>query len=224
MKLIKLTMLAAIAAIAAMAFIGASTASATPPWISICKKAELLNCANRVTHPLLGRIIPLAGKGFFQATIKVECTSGKGESNEIESQQEKEITGKLEKLNFTGCTGCPTVVVTPVAVKLNMAAENEGDWNLSANNAVVEFKGCLGGFVNCTFEGNLNLKVQMDATGAFADPEGAKFTLIKGPEACGLTGKWETGRTRFDWQLETTKVIHENVSPSLIGAKLIPTA
>jgi hypothetical protein len=226
MKFIKMALLAATAAVAAMAFIGASSASATPTWMTFCKTPELLNCAtaNRVTHPLLGKIRALAGKGFFLSAFKIECASGEGESNSIESQQNGAIKGSLQTLTFKECTGgCTTVTVrTPQAVELNMENETAG-WRLKANNGKVLFSGCTFG-VECEFEGNLNFEVQMDATGAFVEPKGTSFNLIKGSAfLCGSTGKWETGQTRFDWVLDGGTV-HKNVTPSLIGANLIVTA
>jgi hypothetical protein len=237
MRLIKMALLAATAAVVAMAFIGASTASATGPWIGFCKEATkpaevLLNCKSGVfiKHPLKGQIRALAGKGFFLSNFKIECTSGEGESNAVESQQETNFEGTLESLTFTGCTGgCNTVTVgTPIAVTLNMETEAGEDWRLKAANAKVLFSGCTFG-VECEFEGNLNLKVQMDEEGAYTDPEGAAFTRIKGSGLlCGNTGKWEEGRTRFDWVLDDNvdpkkATVHKNVWPSLIGANLIKT-
>jgi hypothetical protein len=227
MKLAKLVMLAATAAAVTMAFIGASTASATPPWIARCKTPTLLNCtaANRVTHPLLGKLRFLLGEGFFQFAFKITCKSGLGESNSIESEQEKALKGTLESLTLTGCSGgCTTITVrTPQAYEINMETEATESWRLKASNAKVNFSGCTFG-VECEFEGNFNLKLGMDATGAFTDPEGTSLNLIKGSAfLCGSTGKWETGRTRFDWVLDGG-VVHQNVTPSLIGANLIITA
>jgi hypothetical protein len=226
MKLIKVALLAATAVVTAMAFIGASTASATPTWIGICKNAELLNCANLVKHPLLGKILALAGPGTFKSNFEISCTSGHGLSNAIQSQQNESFTGTLEELTFTGCSGgCNTVtVLTPQAVLLGMENATEG-WKLKAVSARVNFSGCTFG-VECEFEGTLDLPISMDATGAYVDPLGAKFELIKGSKLlCGVTGKWESGRTRFDWVLDdATPTRHLNVTPSLIGANLIPVS
>jgi hypothetical protein len=230
MKLTKMALFAATAAIAAMMFIGASTASATGPWISICKKIELLNCtaANRVTHPLKGKIRFLLGKGFFLSAFKIECASGLGESSSIESQQNGSIKGSLESLSFTACSGgCTTMTVrTPQAFEINMEVEATESWRMKLANAKILFSGCTFG-VECEFEGTLNLKVGMDATGAFTDPAGTSFNLIKGSAfLCGSTMKWEEGRTRFDWVLDQapTPTVHQNVTPSLIGKALIITA
>jgi hypothetical protein len=218
MRLIKMALLAATAAVVAMAFIGASTASATENWIAMCLSQELLNCEDLAAHPLEGQIRALAGNGFFKGNFKIECPSGEGESNTIKSQQEANFNGTLESLTFTECEGnCDTVTVgTPIEVTLNMT-EAEGDWRLKANNAKVLFSGCTFG-VECEFEGNLNLKVQMDATSAYADPEGAAFNRIKGSALlCGSTGKWEEGRTRFDWVLDDEAETSHPVWPSLIA-------
>ena len=67
---------------------------------------------------------------------------------------------------------------------------------------VVKFSECTFG-VTCEFEGTPHLKVQMDEEGAYTDPEGTAFTRIEGSALlCGSTGKWEEGRTRFDWVLD----------------------
>jgi hypothetical protein len=216
MRLIKMALLAATAAVVAMAFIGASTASANPSTIGACKTVTLLNCGSLVAVEN-GKIRALAGKGYFLSNFKIECESGEGESNSIESQQETNFSGTLESLTFTGCSGgCNTVTVrTPQAVEINMT-EAEGDWRLKAANAKVLFSGCIFG-VECEFEGTLNLPIQMDETGAYTDPEGTAFTRIKGSGLlCGNTGKWEEGRTRFDWVL-AGGTVHKNVTPSLIG-------
>jgi hypothetical protein len=206
MRLIKLTLLAATAAVAATAFIGASSASAVVhPWWAICFENSLLGCANRPKHPLLGRIVPVVGRGRFVSNFEIECEKGSGKSNEIESQQKgSAFTGTLEELNFVGCEGgCKKVkVITPQAVELNMETEGLETYRLKSNNAKVEFFECTFG-VKCKFEGNLNLKVQMDSEGYFVDPEGTKFTLIEGSKLlCGATGSWESGRTRIGWQLD----------------------
>jgi hypothetical protein len=226
MKLIKMALLAATAAVAAMALIGASTASATGPWMTFCKKAELLNCteANRVTHPLLGKLRFLLGEGFFLSGFKITCKSGEGESNSIESQQNGSIKGTLEILTFTECSGgCTTITVrTPLAFELKMEGET-GGWREVLFGWKVNFSGCTFG-VECEYEGASNLGVQMDATSAFVEPSGTSFTLIKGSVIlCGVTIKWETGVTRFDWVLDGGTV-HQNVTPSLFGKSLIVTA
>jgi hypothetical protein len=248
MKLVKLTMLAATAAIAGMAFIGASSASATPTWIAICGKLQLLNCENKwlVKHPLLGRLIALAGPGAFNAGfVTIECASGEGNSTQekekaesgIESQQNKEFKGTLEKLTFAGCKGCTGVAVkTPQAVTLSMMTET-GEWLLEANGAKVKFTGCPLS-QSCTYEGNLKLvlehhivkepKLEEDAVAnPAANPKGAEFTKValESTSLCAEVGKWEKGLTLFDWELDD-KVFpngtkHEGVTPSLIGANLI---
>jgi hypothetical protein len=226
MKLIKMALLAATAAVAAMAFIGASSASATPPWIGICKNAELLNCANLVKHPLLGRILALAGEGTFKSSFSITCKSGHGKSNEIESQQNGSFKGTLEELKFSECSGgCEEVeVIVPQAVEIKMISAT-GEWLLFFSNAKVNFLKCTFG-VTCEFEGTLDIPVSMDALGAYVDPLGAEFKLIKGSKLlCGATGKWESGRTRFDWLLDDAgKTTHVHVTPSLIGANLIPVS
>jgi hypothetical protein len=227
MKLVKLTLLAATAAIAAMAFIGASSASATPPWIAVCGKAQLLNCENQwlVKHPLLGRLIALVGPGKFNAGfVTVECESGEGHSNEIESQQSGEVKGKLEALTFAGCKGCTGVKVEPVAVALNMETET-GGWRVKANGGKVQFTGCPLS-QTCTYEGNLNLEVQMNETEAFVEPKGTEFKKVEpSTSLCAATGKWETGKTLFDWELNDKAfpngTRHKDVFPSLIGKELI---
>ena len=228
MRLIKMTLLAATAAVAALAFIGASTALATGPWIGVCKAAELLNCAkaNLIKHPLNGKLRSLVGKGFFQSNFKIECESGEGESNSISSQQSANFVGTLESLTFTGCKGgCTTITVrTPQSFLRDMETEGGENWRLKLNNLKILFSGCTFG-VECEFEGSLNLQVQMDAQGAYADPAGAVFNRIKGSALlCGNTLKWEEGRTRFDWVLDdATPTVHKNVWPSLIGKSLIAT-
>ena len=224
MRLIKMALLAATATVVATAFIGASTASATGPWIGLCKAQELLNCAkaNLIKHPLKGRFLLSLGKGFSQFNFKIECTSGTGKSNEIEAQQEASFKGTLESLTVTGCSGgCKKIEVkTPQAFEINMETEAGADWRLKLANAKVAFSECTFG-VTCEFEITLNLKLQMDAEGAYADPEGAKFQRIKGSALlCGETGKWEEGRTRLLWTL-TDGTAHKNIWPSLIGKSLI---
>jgi len=240
MKLVKLTMLAATAAVVAMAFIGASSASATPPWISICKgaKVELLNCANRVTHPLLGRLIALVGKGSFKAGfVNIECEKGEGWSNQIEAQQSEKFLGTLEALHFTGCKGCEEVeVITPQNVVLKMTTET-GGWVLETETttAKVKFKKCILS-QECTYEGNLSLPVQMEETvegkvietEAYVVPGGAAFKRVApSTSLCAETGKWESGKTTFDWELNDKAfplgTRHKNVFISLIGKELIKT-
>ena len=227
MKLIKLTLLAATAAVAAMSFIGASSALATPPWIALCDAPQLLNCEVKhlIKHPLLGRVLLLAGPGKFNAGfVNVECTSGAGKTNEVESQQETNFKATLESLTFAGCKGCTGVAVTtPQATVLNMETPETESWRLKAENSKVKFSGCPFG-VSCTYKGNLNFKVQMDEEGAFADPEGAEFTLAEGGGLCAAKGKWETGRTRVDWELNDVKrSIHKKIWPSLIAKLTVAT-
>ena len=226
MRLIKITLLAATAAVAAMAFIGGSTASATGTWIGLCKAAELLNCAkaNLTKHPLKGKLITLAGKSIFQSNFKTTCEVGEGETASIEAQQQASFKGTIELLFFASCSGdCTFVnVKTPQAAELNMETEAGENWRLKAANVKIVFANCIVGG-GCEFEGTLNLKVQMDAAGAYADPEGTSFTRIQGSALlCGSTLKWEEGRTRFDWMLDDGTV-DKNVWPSLIGKSLIAT-
>jgi hypothetical protein len=241
MKLVKLTLLAAIASIAAMAFIGASSASATPTWIAICGKMQLLNCENQwlVKHPLPGRLIALVGPGKFNAGfVTVECASGEGWSTEMESQQNKgekggEFLGTLEKLTFgteaSKCKGCTGVEVkTPQNVVLNMETET-GGWRLKTETTPgkVKFTGCpLSQF--CTYEGTLNLEVQMNETdGAFVEPKGTEFSKVaaESTSLCAEKGKWESGKTTFHWELNDKAfpngTRHKNIFPSLIGKELI---
>jgi hypothetical protein len=233
MKLVKLTMLAATAAIAAMAFIGASSASATPTWITWCAKQQLLNCEGKwlVKHPLLGSAIPLASEGEFNAGfVSVVCASGEGHSNRIESQQNKEFKGTLVELTFTGpegkCKGCTKVEVKkeqPVVLKMETET---GEWRLKAEKAKVKFTGCpLSQF--CTYEGNLNLEVQMNETEAFVEPKGTAFTKVaaESTSLCAAEGKWETGKSVVDWELNDQVFPfgerHVKVFPTLIGPNLI---
>ena len=225
MKLVRLTLLATTAAIAAMAFIGASSASAEPPWYVICKTGKLLNCANRVTHPLLGRLISLAGPGKFNAGfVTVECESGEGNSNQIEAQQNGSFKGTLEKLTFAGCKGCTGVKVEPVAVEVTMATAT-GPFELKANGAKTQFTGCPFG-TTCTYEGNLNLEVQMNEaeTEQWVEPKGATFTRIAPSGGlCAEKGKWETAKTLFDWELDdAVGTRHKDVGISL-AKELIKT-
>ena len=228
MRLIKMALLAATATVAVMAFVGTSAALATGTWIGLCKAAELLNCAkaNLIKHPLKAKLRILVNKGFFLSNLKVSCELGLGESNLVEAQQQASFKGSLEIFKFIGCSGdCSVVMVrTPQPVEINMETEAGSDWRLKAANMKVAFSSCVFGG-ECEFEGTLNLKVQMDGEGAYADPEGAAFTLIKGSALlCGATGKWETGRMRFDWVLDNDPVtVHKNITPSLIGKSLVAT-
>jgi hypothetical protein len=224
-------MLAAIASITAMAFIGASGASATPPWLGSCLAQELLNCKNLVKHPLPGRFLLLASAGEFKSpNITVKCTEGMGSTKTLggeETEQSGGFKATLEELKFSGCTGCSVAVVVPQATTLSMTTEATESWVLTANGAKVKFTNCLGLGINCTFGGNLTFNVKMDATSAYADPEGKEFTLTEGSESlCGKVGKWESGRTRLDWQLDDAEPIQNGtrhpVWQSLIGPKLIP--
>jgi hypothetical protein len=230
MKLVKLTLLAITAAIAAMAFIGASSASAFPGWIASCAKPQLLNCEGKwlVKHPLPGRFIPLVGPGKFNSGfVTVECEKGEGRSNEIESEQNKEFKGTLEELGFSGCKGCTGVkVTTPQKVVLNMETET-GGWRLKTETTPgkVEFTGCPFG-TTCFYEGEINLEVQMDEEGSFADPKGLELKRGAGSGAlCAEKGKWESGRMRWDWELDDFKfpfgTRHVNITQSLIGPNLI---
>jgi hypothetical protein len=235
MRLIKMALLAATAAVVAMAFIGASTASATKPWRGICLKNTPLNCAKAdlAKHPLLGLLLASAGKGFFLSNFKIECESGEGKSNALESQNEAAVEGELESLTFAGCSGgCKQVkVITPVALTLDMTTD-EGGWNLSTENAEVEFFECTFG-VKCKFGGSLTLNVNTDAEGSYSDPEGKEFKLLEGSKLlCGGTGKWEEGRTRYLWTLDDGEdeegnpvwtTTHKKIWFSLIGKELIKT-
>jgi hypothetical protein len=225
MKIVRMMMLAATAAVVAMALVGASSASATPPWIAVCLKAELLNCKNLTKHPLLGKVLATAGLSEFEAGIytSTQCSSGVGESNLIESQQNGTFKGTLEKLTFSGCSGCTGVKVnTPQAATLSMETETAG-WRLKANGAKVKFTGCSLS-QSCTYEGNLNLEVQMNETEAFVEPKGAEFEKVasESTSLCAAVGKWEAGKTTFDWELDNANGIkHKNAFPSLIGSNLL---
>jgi hypothetical protein len=159
------------------------------------------------------------GKGFFASAFKIECASGSGETNLVESQQSGSFTASLEKLSFSSCSGGCTVVkvTTPQEVLLGMETDEGDDWRLKASNVKVAFSGCAFG-VECEYEATLSLKAQMDAEGAFADPEGASFKLIRGSKIlCGESGKWETGRTRLSWKLDDEAgTTHKVVYPSLL--------
>jgi hypothetical protein len=226
MKLVKLTMLAATAAVAVMAFIDVSTAFATPPWIAVCLKQELLSCAkgNLVKHPLLGRIAVTAGVNTFASNFKIECTKASGESSLVESQQNGNAKRVYETLGIVECTGgCKKVqVFIPQTVELNMETEATESWRAKSNNLKVKFSECTFG-VECKFEANLNLRIQMNEEGAFTEPEGTIFKLIEGSKfLCGETGKWETGRTKYSWVLDdAAKTTFKSIWPSLIGKELI---
>jgi len=235
MKLLKLTMLAATAAVAASAFIGASSASAlegSHKWIALCDAQELLLCKTEhlLKHPLEGKALLLAGPGEFNAGfVTVKCTSGHGATNFAASQQEQEpettttvptkaFLATLELLTFEGCSGCTNVAVTTgITLHLWMTTGlGTGDWRLTALNSEVTFSGCPFG-ATCTYTGNLDFNVKMDAEGSFADPEGKEFTFSKGSGLCAATGKWTSGRTRVDWKLDDTKgSIHKVVYPTLL--------
>jgi hypothetical protein len=227
MKIVKLVMLVAIAAIAAMAFIGASSASATPPWIAVCLKAELLNCKNLAKHPLPGRLIGLGGPGKFNAGfVTLECAGSEGWSVQIESQQKGESSGTLESMTLNGCKGCTGVALkTPQTATLTMETEI-GNWRSISNGVKVKFTGCPLS-QSCTYEANLNLEVQMNETEAFTEPKGAEFKKIAAESTalCAEKGKWETGKATFDWELDDAPfpngTRHKNVFPSLIGKELI---
>jgi hypothetical protein len=232
MKLLKLTMLAATAAVAASAFIGASSASAVShKWIALCNAQTLNLCptANLIKHELLGKALLLQPKpGEFNAGfVTVKCPEGHGETNAIQSQQEQSVENtatvpttaflaKLEFLKFTGCTGCTGVAVAPAEIHLWMKTGLADDWRLTALNAKVTFSGCPFG-VSCTYKGNLEFIVQMDAEGAFGDPEGKEFELSEGGFGCAAVGKWTTGRTRIDWKLDDANgTIHTKIWPTLL--------
>jgi hypothetical protein len=235
MKLLKLTMLAATTTLAASAFIGASSASAvgTHPWTALCDAQELLLCptANLIKHSLLGRARLLTGPSEFNGgSVVFKCTSGEGESTEpgVESQQKQNpetaatvpteaFKANLGTLTFAGCTGCTGFTfTTPQPVVLWMGTALGNDWWLTANSTRFKLTGCTFGST-CTYEGNLKFKLQMDAEGAFFDPEGAELKRIEGSALCAEKGKWESGRTRLDWKLDDAKSsVHQKVWPSLL--------
>jgi hypothetical protein len=235
MKIVKLTLLAAIAAVAAMAFIGASSASATPPWIAVCGKLQLLNCENQwlVKHPLLGRKIDLVGPTKINlGFVTLECASGEGHSNEIESQQKSEFKGTLEALTFAGCKGCTGVAVkTPVALVVSMETET-GGWRLKLSGFKFKLTGCPLS-QSCTYEGELNLEVEDHISkeppeeDVVVNPKGAQFKKVAAESTalCAETSKWETGTTLFDWELNDKPfpngTRHKGITFSLIGANLI---
>jgi opacity protein-like surface antigen len=232
MKLVKLTVLTATAMLAAMGLLTASSASATPPWVVLCDAQQLLNCeANHLlAHPLPGRFLLLLGGGSGGSKLEFattnSCESGMGQTSEVSSQQKNEFSANLESLTFTGCKGCEKMESPPVTMVLNMEAAETESWRLKINNFKIKDINCLGFGINCTFETNLNFKVQMNEGGAFADPEGAEYKLVEGsPMTCGTTFKWATGRTTIDWRLDdgvvqsdgTVGTIHKNIWPSLIA-------
>jgi hypothetical protein len=240
MKIVKLTMLVATAAVATSAFIGAASASAVTShkWIALCDSQQLLLCetTHLLKHPLLGNLRLLLGASEFNlGFVTLKCTSGEGETNAVESQQEQEpettanvptkaFLAKLEKLTFAGCTGCTAITVAPVELHLWMKTGLADDWRLNALNYKLTFSGCPFG-TTCIYEGNLEFSVQMDAEGAFYDPEGKEFKRGAGSGAlCAATGKWTSGRTRFDWKLDDIKgSVHKNVWPTLLEALTLHT-
>jgi hypothetical protein len=239
MKLIKLVMLAATAALAASALIGPSSASAvgTHRWIALCDAQELLLCstAHLMKHELLGRLLLLKGAGVFNTGfVNVQCTSGHGETNLVQSQQEQEpgntptlpkkaFLANLQSLTLTDCTGCTaTAATTPQTIHLWMGTELGDDWWLSLNGYKLKLSGCPFG-VSCTYEGNLKFKVQMDAEGMFFDPEGATFKRIEGGFGCAETGKLESGRARLDWKLDDAKGSVHKVWPTLLEVLTLHT-
>ena len=228
MKIVKLTMLAATAVIAAMAFIDATAASATPPWIAVCLKTELLNCANAnlAKHPLLGRVIVLKKGDVFKAGfVTIECTSGESHSEDTEAQQQNVFKFTNTLLLFNECKGCTGVTgSTPQAMTIGMETET-GGWRLKANNVKVKFTGCPFG-TSCTYEGNLNLEIQMNEKEMFVEPNGAALKRVEPSGGlCAETGKWEKGKELFDWELDNAPLPngtrHTDASLSLIGANLI---
>jgi len=232
MKLIKMVLLAAIAAVAAMVLISASTALATPPWIAVCLKAELLNCKKEslAKHPLLGRLVLTQSKGFFIfSDKKIECPKAAGETNLVESQREEGFKFTLERLTFTECPGCMIVEFTagqPMSIGMESAAGE--DWYLQIEKATIKFTGCFGMGVNCKFEGNLKLKIQMDESGSYFEPEpkekGVEFKRTEGLALfCKETLKWTEGKTTLKWLLDDEKDTVHNIWPSLIGKELIKT-
>jgi len=212
-------MLTATTALAAAAFIGTPLASAvTHPWSTWCDSQQLLLCAanNLIKHPLLVRSLDLVGATEFSAGfVTVKCTSGNGETNQVESQQEGAFKATLEKLTFAGCTGCTAFgAKAPQALEVNVESEGTETWRLKATGLKFNLSGCPFG-ATCTYEGNLSLKVQMDEEGAFADPEGAAFKRVEGSALCAETGKWVSGRTRTDIILDDAKLsIHKRVWPT----------
>jgi hypothetical protein len=226
MKLVKLALLTVSAVLVAMASIGASSASATPPWIALCDAPQLLNCEKNhlIAHPLLGAFLLLQGSGGgignrLQFAYTSFCESAIGKTSEVSSQQKGEFTAKLEGLTFVDCEGCTSMESPSATMILSMETAETESWRLKINNFRIKDSGCPFG-IACTFESNLNLKVQMNESGAFVEPEGGKFTFVEGSPLCGTSFKWETGRTTFDWKLDDG-TIHKNIWPSLI-AELTP--
>jgi hypothetical protein len=227
MMLMKSSLFAAMAVTAALLFVDVTSASATPTWIGVCLEQELLNCKNLVKHPLSGRILASMSEGSFKSGFVITCKSGLGESNLLPSQQNGSAKGVYETLGLVTCIGgCSKVGIrTPQNMELSMETAETESWRAKTSNLKVIFSECLFG-VECEFEGNLNFKVQMDKEGAYTDPEGAEFNLIKGSKLlCGSTGRWESGRVRYSWSLDDAeKTTHTHIWPSLIGANLIPVS
>jgi len=223
MKLVKLTMLAVTAALAASASIGAPSASAiTHKWGALCDAQQLLLCeaSHLIKHPLLGKVRLLMGEAAFNAGfVTIKCSSGEGETNAVESQQLEAFGSTLESLTFAGCSGCTGIAVTvPQVIKLTMETEGGEAWALKAEGSKVKFSGCPFG-TTCTYQGNLNFKVQMDAEGSFSDPEGKELSLVEGGGLCAAASKWQSGRTRVDWKLDDAKgSIHTKIWPTLLEA------
>jgi len=229
MKLLKLTMLAATAALAASAFIGASSASAltTHPVIQLCDVPQLVLCEEKhlLTPPSAlenSKLVLLVGEGEFNAGfVTVKCTSGEGESQSVEKEagMGNKFKTTLEKLTFTGCSGCTGVAVkVPQEATLSMGSELGEDWTISAPGSKVKFTGCALS-QSCTYEGNLTFLVKMDEVSAYADPESKEFKKVasESTSLCAETGKWTKGRTRVDLRLDDAKKsIHINVTPTLL--------
>jgi hypothetical protein len=220
MKSVKLAMLVAGASFAAMAFIGSPIASAEHPWIALCKANELLLCkeSNLVKHPLLGRLSLSAASWEFQTPkFPIKCSLGTGQSEEIESQQKSKFSTTLESLTFTGCTPCGLTATTSQPVTLAMETDAGNDWKLNTSSLKLKFTNCLGTGLNCTFEGNLSSKVQMNETESFVQVEGAEFKLIEGLSSlCGKTIKWTSAKTAFKWRLDTPGGATDGIWPSLL--------
>ena len=220
MRLVKLAMLVAGASFAAMAFIGSSIASAEHPWIALCKANELLLCkeSNLVKHPLLGRLALSAASWEFQTpSFPIKCSLGTGQSKEIESQQKTKFGATLESLTLTGCTPCGLTVTTSQPVTLAMETDAGNDWKFNGSSVKLKFTNCLGTGLNCTFEGNLSFKVQMNETESFVQPEGAEFLLLEGTSSfCGKTIKWTSGKTTLKWSLDTSGGATYSIWPSLL--------
>ena len=203
----------------------------THPVTQLCKAQELLLCAeaNLIQHPLKGRILALAGKGTFKALFTITCANGMGDSSEFEGFGENEVKLELAELTFTGCEGgCRVFEVTKnQAGTLSMSTEGEaGEWFLSFPTFKMKFSSCTGG-ATCTYEGNTQLKVQMDAEGSFfnAATDKPAFKLVEGSKIfCGESGTWNEGSTRLDWRLDdgvkeadgTLGTIHKTVYLTLL--------